>query len=102
MFDKVPCDKYSCDKEPCGKVKFVMNPTLMQMMERARTVETGERFTARSSRAWGQAAGPLVETPVTIDGALHRSVAPRRMIGLFLVRVGLRLASPRPHAASAR
>jgi hypothetical protein len=77
-----------------------MNPTLMQMMARARMVEVAELPRARSSRAWGQAGGALVEVPT--GTAMYRPAAPRRTIGLLLVRVGLRLASPRPRIASAR
>jgi hypothetical protein len=79
-----------------------MNPTLIQMMAEAKNVEIGEATAARSSHARSEARGGLVEGPVGTSAVRSRTIAPRRTVGLFLVRVGNRLASPQPRTVCAR
>jgi hypothetical protein len=77
-----------------------MNPTLIQMMADAKSAEIGEATTARLGHTRSEARD--VEGPVVTSAVHARTIAPRRTVGLFLVRVGNRLASPQPRTVCAR
>jgi len=73
-----------------------MNPTLLEMMARTRISEI-RRAATRPDGARGHVDAMPAGTTWTVAGT-HGS-ATRQTIGWFLVRVGLRLARPRPASA---
>jgi hypothetical protein len=83
-----------------------MNPALMEMVAQAKSSERRSAAATRSARLWGAAsAGASASDEIqawTLRSGTDRSIAARRTIGWFLVRLGLRLALPRPGTASAR
>lgn len=71
------------------------------MMARLEAAEPGERVIVRASRISGDAIGPANDIPDAYAPRDH-AAATRRTVGLFLVRLGNRLAAPAACAASAR
>jgi hypothetical protein len=78
-----------------------MNPALMEKIAQTKGAEMRRTAATRIDPAWEHASGTPAKTwgPAITTGILP---AARRTTGWFLVRVGLRLAMPRPRAASAR
>ena len=79
-----------------------MNPALMETIAQTRITEMRRTAATRSGRP--EYAGRIpAETPAkAVTPGTHGPAAARQTLGLFLVRVGLRLALPRGLAASAR
>lgn len=75
-----------------------MNPALMEMIARARTAE----MRGAATGGWGLAGRVPAEAGSASSMTAMRRPAAARTFGLFLVRVGLHLALPRPQGASAR
>jgi hypothetical protein len=80
-----------------------MNPTLIEMMARDRIAELQRSGAKRPGGARCYTVADRTKSHTAVAPIRrYRQASPRRAMGWFLVRVGLRLALPRARARSVR
>ena len=79
-----------------------MNPATMERVVQTRITEMRRAAVKRSGGCQSPVAPRAGRTRHQAQSRVAFPAAPRRAIGWFLVRAGLRLAMPRPRPASAR